>query len=262
MTPAQRAAFESAAARWQGVVAGDLADVPYGLAPGECGPSSPGFELSVDDLLIFAGVEEIDGPGGILGSAGPCFLRGGGLPFLGLMRFDAADVAWMESGGLLQGVITHEMGHVLGIGTLWPNHALVVDPSPVGGPAADTWYSGTGGIAGFNLVGGNTYTKGRKAPVENSGPGGTINVHWRESVLASELMTGYASFGTMPLSQLTVRSLTDLGYSVDPSRADPFFLALSQEAGGAAPGAVPLVGDVADLPLYSVNGRGRRTRIR
>jgi hypothetical protein len=40
--------------------------------------------------------------------------------------------------------------------------------------------------------------------------------------MGSELMTGYATNGTNPLSRITVGSLEDTGYSVDYSRADPF----------------------------------------
>ncbi len=263
LTATQRAAFELAAARWQGIITGDVADIAYTLGSGACSSTSPSFDLSVDDLLIFAGIENIDGPGGILGSAAPCYIRtAGNLPFVGVMRFDAADIVSMESSGMLQGVIRHEMGHVLGIGTLWSSFGLVGNPSTPGGAVLDTYFAGSNAIAGFNLIGGNTYTGGNKVPVENTGPAGTINVHWRESVLANELMTGYANAGSMPLSQLTVRSLADLGYSVNTSQADPFFLTLSLQAGGIAPGALPLVRDVADLPLYTVDGQGRTTRIR
>jgi hypothetical protein len=263
LTATQRAAFESAAARWKGIITNDVPDIAFSLGAAGCGSTSPSFNLSVDDLMIFAGIEAIDGPGGILGSAGPCIFRTpAGQPILGSMRFDAADMATMESGGLLQGVILHEMGHVLGIGVLWSYFGLLVNQSPVGGPPLDTYFSGSNGITGFNNIGGSTYTGGNKVPVENTGPGGTINAHWRESVLANELMTGYANAGSMPLSQLTVRSLADLGYTVNAAAADPFFLTLTMRAGAAAPGAVPLGDDVAELPLYGIDKQGRTTRIR
>jgi hypothetical protein len=35
------------------------------------------------------------------------------------MSFDTADLDRMEADGCLQDVILHEMGHVLGFGTLW-----------------------------------------------------------------------------------------------------------------------------------------------
>jgi hypothetical protein len=263
MTATQRAAFDSAAAKWSRVITGDVPDLAYALGSGSCGTGSPSFNLSIDDLVIFATVETIDGAGGLLGEAGPCYIRTpSNLPFLGRMRFDQADMASMESSGLLTGVILHEMGHVLGIGPLWqPYFALIQNASPVGGPPLDTYYTGTNGIAGFNSIGGSTYTGGNKVPVENTGGAGTINVHWRESVLANELMTGYANVGSMPLSLLTARSLQDFGYVVNTAAADPFFLTLSVRQ-GPAPDAIPLGNDVMSLPLFSVDRQGRATRIR
>jgi hypothetical protein len=260
MTTAQRAAFESAAARWREIITGDLEDLSFTLAAGNCGATSPSVDLSVDDVLIFAAVTGIDGPGGILGAAGPCLFRNSNsLPIVGQMRFDSADMADMEADGTLQGVIRHEMGHVLGIGTLWSSFGLIVNPSPVGGPQNDTYYPGSGGIYGFNQIGGSTYTGGQKVPLENTGPAGTINSHWRESVLANELMTGYANAGSMPLSLLTVWSLWDLGYAVDPSRADPFFLSLSMRSGAEEAGGIPLGNDVLVLPRHKVDAQGRIT---
>jgi hypothetical protein len=59
-------------------------------------------------------------------------------------------------------------------------------------------------------------------PVENNGVPGTADGHWRETTFQSELMTGYASAGVMPLSAITVGGLADLGYVVNPLAADPF----------------------------------------
>jgi hypothetical protein len=41
------------------------------------------------------------------------------------MSFDSADLANMEADGTLNDVITHEMGHVLGIGTVWKRKKLL-----------------------------------------------------------------------------------------------------------------------------------------
>ncbi|HEU4560603.1 MAG TPA: leishmanolysin-related zinc metalloendopeptidase [Longimicrobium sp.] len=262
MTSAQRVAFDSAAAKWGRVITGDLADISASIAGGTCGANSPSFNLTIDDLLIFATVEPIDGPGAFLGFANWCYYRTtGGLPLVGTMRFDSADMPSMESGGLLPGVIQHEMGHVLGIGTRWTAFGLLQNPSPVGGPPLDTYYSGSNGITGFNNIGGSTYTGGNKVPVENQYASGTINVHWREAVLQNELMTGFVNAGSMPLSQLTVRSLADMGYTVNVANADPFFLTLSLRD-GPAPGAIPLGNDILDLPQYSIDEQGRTVRVR
>jgi hypothetical protein len=260
MTASQRAAFESSVTRWQGLITGDLVNSSVSAAAGACGSGSPGLSTTVDDLLIFATVENIDGPGGTLGSAGPCFIRSPGfLPSLGMMRFDAADVASMEANGSYGSVIMHEMGHVLGIGTLWTYFSLLQSPSSAGSPL-DTYFSGANGITGFNNIGGSTYTGGNKVPVENTGGTGTMNAHWRESVLANELMTGWINAGSNPLSQLTVRSLADMGYTVNAAGADPFFLTLSSRA--QADDGVQLLNDVSTGPLYQVDAQGRATRVR
>ncbi|HEU0013833.1 MAG TPA: leishmanolysin-related zinc metalloendopeptidase [Longimicrobium sp.] len=266
VTPSQRTVFENAAARWEGLITGDLASLSLtGFSAGHCGAGSPSLEMTVDDLLIFAGIEPIDGLGGILGSAGWCLARVSDFtPISGLMRFDAADVAALESSGRFSSVILHEMGHVLGIGTMWEDFWYLENKSPVGGPPLDTYFSGPQAVAGFNAIGGATYTGGQKVPVENTGPGGTINSHWRESVLDNELMTGYLDSGVdNPLSQLTVRSLADIGYTVNPAAADPFFLTLSLREGSARdqPGLL-LLDDVWRGPRQQVDAQGRAVPFR
>jgi hypothetical protein len=92
---------------------------------------------------------------------------------------------------------------------------------------------------------------------------GTINGHWRESVLANELMTGFINNGSNPLSVVTVRSLSDLGYTVNASGADPFQLTLSLQALSATESAKrPYGDDVIRGPLHTIDSRGRIVRIR
>jgi uncharacterized protein YjdB len=264
MSPAQRSAFLDAAARWGSLITGDIADVTVSIPAGTCSVNSPSVNMTIDDLLIFARIEPIDGVNGVLGSAGPCVIRNSNqLPIIGLMRFDDADVAGLLARGQLNEVILHEMGHVIGIGTLWQNFHLLVNPSTPGGQTLDTHYIGAGGLAGFDLIGGITYTGSLKVPVENQGGAGTINGHWRESVLANELMTGFLNSGSNPLSVLTVRSLEDLGYTVNAAGADPFQLTLSLQAQTQAdPNRRPYGDDVIHGPMYSIDRNGRLTRIR
>jgi Leishmanolysin/Bacterial Ig-like domain (group 2) len=264
MTSTQRAAFTDAAAHWGTLITGDVPDLTVTIPAGICGTNSPALGMSVDDVLIFARIEPIDGVNGILGSAGPCLIRtAGALPIVGTMRFDVADVASLEASSQLRDVILHEMGHVLGIGVLWSRLGLLQNPSTVGGPQLDTYFSGTNAVQGFNSIGGDTYTKGQKVPVENQGGGGTINAHWRESVLANELMTGFLNSGANPLSVVTVKSLQDLGYLVNPNLADPFQLTLSLQAAGArtAPPR-PYGDDIMRGPLFGIDASGRMSRIR
>ena len=52
-------------------------------------------------------------------------------------------------------------------------------------------------------------------PVENRGGAGTREGHWREAVLANELMTGFLNIGPNPLSRVTIGALQDMGYQVN-----------------------------------------------
>ncbi len=225
LSPSQQGAFDAAAARWSEVIRSGLPDVSLDLPAGDCAPGVPAFSGTVDDLLIDAASGSIDGPGGILAQAGPCLVRtGGGLPAYGAMLFDTADLADLEAAGQMEDVIRHEMGHVLGIGTVWGSllsGAGTSDPTFTGSAARGAWDAVAGG-------------SGISVPVENSGGAGTADAHWRESVFGNELMTGYLDPGTNPLSAVTVGSLADIGYGVDLGAADPFGTAALRRT--AAPG--------------------------
>ncbi|MFL5538522.1 MAG: leishmanolysin-related zinc metalloendopeptidase, partial [Longimicrobiaceae bacterium] len=147
------------------------------------------------------------------------------------------------------------------IGSLWASQGLLHNPvSGNGSAATDTYFSGVNGIAGFDAIGGATYTGGLKVPVENTGGSGTQNAHWRESVLKNELMTGYLNPGSNPLSLVTVRSLQDLGYTVNPGAADAFSLNLSLRGSiTGTQGGLKLENDVYTGPRWSIDRRGRKT---
>lgn len=205
LSASQQVIFEQAAQRWESIITGDLPNASYN-------------GLIVDDLLIDASSVSIDGSGGVLGQAGYDRLRSstsGGLPYHGTMQFDSADLAAMQSNGTLLGVIEHEMGHVLGIGTLWSSRGLLV-----GASTSNPIFVGVHATAEYNALFGRTASG---VPVENTGGSGTRNSHWRESVFSNELMTGWIGPGTsLPISRITIASLADLGYSVNIAAADPF----------------------------------------
>lgn len=195
--------FEQAAAKWESVITGDLPNTTYG-------------GMTVDDLLIDASGVAIDGRGNVLGQAGPdAFRTGSRLPYHGAMEFDTADLASMQANGTLLGVIEHEMGHVLGIGTLWSTKGLLS-----GASTANPIFVGAQATAAYNSIFGTNATG---VPVENTGGSGTRNSHWRESTFGNELMTGWVGPGSnMPLSRITVGSLADIGYTVNYAAADPY----------------------------------------
>ncbi|WP_435018073.1 pre-peptidase C-terminal domain-containing protein [Tundrisphaera sp. TA3] len=203
LTATQQLAFDNAAARWESIIVGDLPNATYN-------------GIAVDDLLIDASSVAIDGPGGVLGQAGPDSIRSASrLPIHGTMQFDTADLASMESNGTLTEVILHEMGHVLGIGTIWQMLGLLS-----GAGTANPQFLGTRAIAEYNAIFG---TNASGVPVEGTpAPAGTRDGHWRESLFGNELMTGYISAASNPISRITVASLADIGYTVNMAAADSY----------------------------------------
>ena len=207
LTTAQQAVFQQAAARWQQIITGDLLDV-----------TDPSTGQIIDDLWIVATAPAIDGAGGILGQAGPTAFRTGakGLPYKGTMEFDSADLVAMQSDGTFNKVIQHEMGHVLGFGTLWAGFNLV---SGLG--TANPTYTGANALREYKSI---FATQATSVPVENVGGVGSAGSHWRESVFDTELMTSIAeNTGTaMPISRITVGQFADLGYVVNYAAADAY----------------------------------------
>jgi PKD repeat protein len=230
-TAAQLDAFDAARARWSEAIVGDLPDQPVSVPTTLC-PDGPSFSGTVDDLVLFASVETIDGAGGILGRAGPCRLRSGsGLPFAGIMALDGADLDALEAQGALDDVIVHEMAHVLGFGTLWGVGRDLVQPACSG--TGDPRFVGAGAVDAHEAEG------GEGAPhVETDGGAGTACAHWDEDRYGHELMTGFLNLGTEPvISRTTIASLGDLGYEVDLSSADPYVVPPS---GSLRPGGMAI----------------------
>jgi hypothetical protein len=220
LSDTQQAAFSAAADRWTTMIVGDL-------------PAVMVDEEVIDDVLILAMGTQIDGPGRILGQAGATHLRPeaagatANLPAKGIMKFDTADLEKMEAEGTLNDVITHEMGHVLGVsGHIWRLKGLLQ-----GEDGNDPTFVGSRAVTEYQALRGPGAPPG--VPVENTGGPGTRGSHWRESVFHNELMSGFIATPGNPLSRLTVASLGDLGYEVDLDAAEPYqlpdLLALAEE---------------------------------
>jgi len=58
--------------------------------------------------------------------------------------------------------------------------------------------------------------------MEQGGSSGTMCLHWDETCLVGELMTGYVRDGGLEMSRMTVAALEDLGYAVNYTAADAF----------------------------------------
>ncbi len=133
------------------------------------------------------------------------------------MSFDTADLAKMGTDGTLNDVITHEMGHVLGIGTLWDRKGLLKNAG-----RQNPTFTGSGAMQEYKVL--RATGRSKRVPVENTGGPGTRDGHWREVVFRNELMSGFISTPGNPLSRVTVASLGDLGYQVDLDAGEPYAL--------------------------------------
>jgi len=211
LTPSQQAAFTQAEATWEGIITGYQGSI------------------SIAQVNIDASGTPIDGVGGTLGSAGPTMgdVQGGFLLATdGIMNFDTADLANLQSNGTLQSVVEHEMAHVLGFGTLW-------DGPAIGFPGTQqVSVDGTGQYTGANALAewqtefsqsGATFV-----PVEQCCGSGTADGHWDEvnfgagptgitdafgRDFARELMTGFLNSPTF-ISDTSIQSLSDIGFTV------------------------------------------------
>jgi hypothetical protein len=150
------------------------------------------------------------------------------LPIVGLMEFDSADLAEITALGLLQDVIMHEMLHVIGIGSIWEDKALLV-----GAGTSDPRYTGAQARAACQAVGGASACA-TSVPVANVGGPGSADSHWRESTFNAELMTSDAENGVMPLSSITIGGLADLGYTVNTAPFDNYTIGVALRAPGSA----------------------------
>lgn len=197
-------AFNMARDTWNSIITEELSEV---VINGEL----------TTKIVIDVNVIPIDGSGNILGQAGPTAVRSGSLlTAQGQMEFDSADLANLNAAGLLDEVILHEMGHVIGIGTLWDLHNLIS-----GSGTNDPRYTGALASAEYNTLTSSTETS---VPIENTGGAGSIEAHWRESLFDEEVMTSILDAGLNPLSRITIAALDDLGYAVDYSQADFYAL--------------------------------------
>ena len=120
-------------------------------------------------------------------------------------------------------IMTHEMGHGLGIGIFWTASSFFLQGSSY--PSVQSAYNRISSL------------DRSKTPLETSGGSGTASAHWENNYRVSdgvgyygmvdELMVGALVSGGMVLSDLSLGSLKDFGYEVYAGREGEPSLATS-----------------------------------
>ena len=267
---AHRTAVEEAVQYWERILTMSLPDYDFSSEPQSgayCESGAPDLNDVVDDLRLFVSVTSIDGEGGTLASAGPCYIReASGLPIAAGTTIDVDDLRGSTAAEIRE-VIVHEIGHALGfnranwrLANLMRNPSLDAQGRIVPGEP-DAHFVGPRAVAAFNAAGGSSYVNG-KVPLENiRGGRGSQDSHWRESVMGNELMTPFSNDGGEPLSAISIQAMADMGYQVDVSQAESYRLpsespsSISAKRGQA--GAKGITGEciVKDAPLVIGNRR-------
>ena len=273
-SPAQDEVIREAAEKWESVIVRDEWDLDFSTDPldvSQCADGPMVVDDAIDDVRMFVSIDSIDGPGKVLARAGPCvwrltpFTGAADIPrsvAVGRMEFDEDDLPRLDAQGILVSTVTHEMGHVLGFGTMWDRFDLIENESIGGNPNADTHFTGPLAQRAFERSGGRNYRGGAIVPVENGGTQGSADSHWRESVFDNELMTPFLSAGIEPFSAITIEAMADLGYSVDLTVADSYRISADGAAGMAVDpeSVIDLSNDIAKYPIVFIDQKGRRVK--
>ena len=193
------------ARRWESAIQMDFPDYTFsGGHSTTCGDHLVGIPAGaqIDDVRIYIVKFASPRQGGY---GAPYIKRSSSMPIAGCVgiRAGLGDLHSVWNIGL------HEIGHVLGIGTTWINSGLLLRLN------GNVHFAGPQAIAAFNRAGGTDY-QGAKVPVTRD------RFHWHSSVLSGEFMTGTG--GDNAFSAITLGALSDLGYTVDFSAADPYEL--------------------------------------
>lgn len=249
LSVAMRNAVEEAARFWENVISYSSFNGPQTLTIEVVGVPQKTIEV--------VGVPQNWRNGrGTLASAGPrrtaIDANGRRMPISGVANINSnpeAVAALSVDINYFRRVMIHEFGHVLGLGTLWedPLYGRNFVNRSTGTYRADTY----AGWAYGELLG--TFTQTVIPLTTGVGPGSDYS-HWREQLFDTELMTHAADRAGMPLSQLTIASLQDLGWYVNYGAAEAYSLFINQGVLSDSP--APEVATSEPILVFSGSGGG------
>ena len=219
-----RDAVAHGAARWEQVIVADYPDRYVEIS--RCG-NLLGRREMIDDLLIRVEWRSLPGSNPAGTQVCNAVSEGGfpaGRPNAGMLLLNPSffNSEQVHDSARVDRVIVHEIGHVLGIGTVWDELdylILDVDRPEFTGPKASEAFS--------RILPGRAESARRRGvtgvPVEDDGS------HWRSSTYPVDEIDGtYTVLSDIMLpgsnglfvTELTVGALEDLGYAVDYEQAD------------------------------------------
>ena len=210
-TKTQRTAVREAARRWGEVIVGDLGDIDFSASPvvSACGSGGPVFGGVLDDIRVYVHRDAR------VPRAGPRRVRAdGGLPLdacVWLAQTHPDRVALAHRDALRQ------LGHGLGFGSLWAGLVRSGNGPTFQGAFAKRAFNAAGGTLGVDIPVADDKAHWRRswAVYRN---GGNVLADVMAAPVPDEVEPGVAV--RYAISETTVQSLADLGYRVDPGRAD------------------------------------------
>ena len=206
--------MERVAAKWRRVLRSAPTGEMVRLQVGECRNAVPVSQF-ITGVRVLIKLDTL--PPRIAGQGGPCVIRPNGLPLLGTVSLNIVNYASL-SDRKLDDLIQHEVGHVLGLGTLWQRGSFrtLVDGDST---AADPIFVGPDALTAFRKLGQSGRFPGRTVPLQ-------VNVrgHWRGDSFLGEVMAPSLVSAAQPTSAVTVAALRDMGWAVESEAYEEFTL--------------------------------------
>lgn len=216
LSPAMRNAVEEAARFWENVI------------------SYSSFNSTHSITITVGGVDQgWSTTGGILASAGyrdmAIDINGRWMPISGVANINnnpGAVNSLTSSVDKFRRVMIHEFGHILGFGSLWATNGRSLINYGTATYNTNTYAASAYGelLKTFSSTAIPLTAMPNQQGIIERNDGSNFS-HWREEIFDREIMTHESEADVpMPLSQITIASLRDIGWNVNYGAAEPYSL--------------------------------------